>query len=185
MAGHFDDFGGDYESDDYSGEGRGSDIFCGSGHLDPAACDPATYAALQESVGFAQSTNWDSLRTPHLFMGILNSPDVGVAIWAARLNADLGKLLAQFRDLFFQDGGPAPVMLMHREFLSDNALRVLRDASARAADLGRSAFTQMDLLVTLFTMPCSIVADCFERIGVPADRLTQLALDAEQATLDV
>ena len=184
MAGHFDDFGGDYDSGD-AADDRGGEIFCGSGHLDPAVCDPGTYAALQGSVGFAVATNWDSLRTPHLFMGVLAAPDVGVAVWAARLNADLGKLLAQFRDLFYQDGGPAQAMLLHREFLSDNALRVLRDAAARAADLGRGRFTQMDLLVTLFTMPCSIVADCFERIGVPADRLTQLALDAEQATLDV
>ena len=165
--------------------GDGLDIFSESGHLAPDACDRATFAALKESLVFARATNWDSLRTPHLFMGVLNTADSGVADWAARLNADLGKLLTQFRDLFFQDGEPVPALLLHREFLSDNVLRVLRDASSRAGDLGRDSFNQMDLLVTMFTMPNSIVADCFERIGVPAERLTQLALAAEQAALDV
>jgi hypothetical protein len=38
----------------------------------------------------------------------------------------------------------------------------------------------MDLLITLFTAPNSIVAECFERIGVTAARLTELAVLAER-----
>ena len=34
----------------------------------------------------------------------------------------------------------------------------------------------MDLLITLFTTPNSIVAECFERIGVTAAKLTELAV---------
>ena len=161
------------------------DIFQASGHLRLDVCDEATASALHESLTFARLTNWDSLRTPHLFMGLLHVADPGVFNWANRLNADLGKLLNQFRDLFHQDSDPVPPLLLHREFLSDNVIRVLRDASSRAADQGRDVFTPMDLLITVFTVPNSIVAECFERIGVTAERLTHLAVLAEQESSDV
>ena len=163
----------------------GDDIFQASGHVRVDVCDGATMSALRESLTFARLTNWDSLRTPHLFMGLLHVADPGVYNWANRLNADLGKLLNQFRDLFYQDSEPVPRLLMHREFLSDNVIRVLRDSSARAADQGRDSFTAMDLLITLFTVPNSIVAECFERIGVTAERLTHLAVLAEQESSGV
>src|SRR4051794_28232952 len=156
------------------------DIFQPSGRLRPDVTDPACGLALRESLAHARATNWDSVRTPHLFMGLLAAPDPGVFNWANRLGADLGKLLDQFRDLFYQDAAPVPPMLLNREFLSDNVIRVLRDSSARARDYGRAQFTQMDLLITLFTVPNSIVAECFERIGVTTARLTQLAVLAEQ-----
>jgi hypothetical protein len=38
----------------------------------------------------------------------------------------------------------------------------------------------MDLLITLFTVPNSIVAECFERVGVTAAKLTELAVLAER-----
>ena len=69
---------------------------------------------------------------------------------------------------------------MNREFLSDNVIRLLRDAHGRATDYGRGHVTPMDLLITLFTTPNSIVAECFERIGVTAAQLTELAVLAER-----
>jgi hypothetical protein len=39
--------------------------------------------------------------------------------------------------------------------------------------------TPMDLLISLLTTPNSIVAECFERIGVTAAKLTELAVIAE------
>ena len=41
--------------------------------------------------------------------------------------------------------------------------------------------TSMDLLISLLTAPNSIVAECFERIGVTAAKLTELAVMAEQS----
>ena len=38
----------------------------------------------------------------------------------------------------------------------------------------------MDLLISLLTASNSIVAECFERIGVTAAKLTELAVMAEQ-----
>lgn len=161
------------------------DIFQPSGRVRGDIADDASARSLRESLAHARATNWDSVRTPHLFMGLLAAPDPGVFNWANRLGADLGKLLDQFHDLFYQDAEPVPPLLLNREFLSDNVIRVLRDAYLRAKDFGRSHFTQMDLLITLFSSPNSIVAECFERIGVPATKLTELAVRAEQESTEV
>lgn len=157
------------------------DIFLPSGRLRPDLLDEATARVLREALSYTRSTNWDSVRTPHLFMGLLAAPDEGVFKWAARLGADLPVLLEQFRDLFYQQNAePVPPLLLNREFLSDNVIRLLRDAHGRAINSGRSHVTPMDLLITLFTTPNSIVAECFERIGVTAARLTELAVLAER-----
>src|SRR5262245_27497368 len=47
------------------------DIFLPSGQLRPDAVDDATAQALDEALCFTRATNWDSVRTPHLFMGML------------------------------------------------------------------------------------------------------------------
>jgi len=157
------------------------DIFLPSGRLCPDILDEVTARVLRESLAHTRATNWDSVRTPHLFMGLLSAPDEGVGKWASRLGADMAGLLDQFRDLFQQDNAePVPPLLLNREFLSDNVIRLLRDAHGRAADSDRGTITPMDLLITLFTTPNSIVAECFERIGVTAARLTELAVLAER-----
>lgn len=157
------------------------DIFLPSGRLRPDILDDASTRVLRESLAYTRSTNWDSVRTPHLFMGLLAAPDTGVFKWAGKLGADMIGLLEQFKDLFHQDlEEPLPPLLLNREFLSDNVIRLLRDAHARALDYDRSQLTPMDLLITLFTTPNSIVAECFERIGVTAAKLTELAVLAEQ-----
>jgi ATP-dependent Clp protease ATP-binding subunit ClpA len=159
------------------------DIFLPSGRLSPDILDEATATVLRESLAHTRATNWDSVRTPHLFMGLLAAPDTGVFNWAGRLGADLPGLLDQFRDLFHQENAePVPPLLLNREFLSDNVIRLLRDAHGRAADSGRDRVSPMDLLITLFTTPNSIVAECFERIGVTAAKLTELAVLAERET---
>jgi ATP-dependent Clp protease ATP-binding subunit ClpA len=157
------------------------DIFLPSGRLRPDILDEATTRVLREALAHTRATNWDSVRTPHLFMGLLAAPDSGVFKWASKLGADLPGLLDQFRDLFHQGHAePVPPLLLNREFLSDNVIRLLRDAQMRAADCGRTSLTPMDLLITLFTTPNSIVAECFERIGVTAAKLTELAVLAER-----
>jgi hypothetical protein len=160
------------------------DIFLPSGRLRTDILDDATARVLRESLGHTRSTNWDSVRTPHLFMGLLSAPDTGIFNWATKLKADLPGLLDQFRELFNQpEAEPVPPLLLNREFLSDNVIRLLRDAHLRAGDYGRLAISPMDLLITIFTTPNSIVAECFERIGVTAAKLTELAVLAERDTL--
>ncbi len=162
-------------------DGPVDDIFHPGGRL---RCDllaePAA-TALKESLRLARETRWDSVRSPHVFMGLLAAPDPSVRNWGERLGADLPKLLGQFQELFHQeDGDPEALLVLNREFLSDNVIRLLREAFNRAADHNRKCITPMDLLISLLTAPNSIVAECFERIGVTAAKLTELAVMAEQ-----
>jgi hypothetical protein len=113
-------------------------------------------------------------------MGLLAVPDASVRNWGERLQADLSKLLGQFQELFHQEQGEEEALLvLNREFLSDNVIRLLRDSYSRAVDHQRCKITPMDLLISLLTASNSIVADCFERIGVTAAKLTELAVMAE------
>jgi len=156
------------------------ELFLPNGRINPAATDDTVGQALRDSLIHARSTHWDSVRTPHLFMGLLGVADGAVYLWAKRVGADTNRLLDQFRELFTQDAAPVPPLVMNREFLSDNVIKTLRDAQGRAQDHGRGYMTAMDLLITMFSTPNSIVAECFERIGLTAEHLTELAVGVEQ-----
>jgi len=156
------------------------DIFRPDGQLRLELLTEPALAAIRESLGQARETHWDSVRSPHVFMGLLAVPDAGVRNWGERLGADLSNILGQFQELFRQEKGESEaVLVLHREFLSDKVIRLLREAYGRATDHGRSSMTPMDLLISLLTAPNSIVAECFERIGVTAAKLTELAVIAE------
>jgi ATP-dependent Clp protease ATP-binding subunit ClpA len=156
------------------------DIFKADGQLRLELLTEPALAAIRESLRQARETRWDSVRSPHVFMGLLAVPDAGVRNWGDRLGADLSNILGQFQELFRQEQGESEaVLVLHREFLSDKVIRLLREAYGRATDHGRSTMTPMDLLISLLTTPNSIVAECFERIGVTAAKLTELAVIAE------
>jgi ATP-dependent Clp protease ATP-binding subunit ClpA len=162
-------------------EGSVDDVFLPGGRLRLEMLSEPAAQVLYESMRLARETRWDSVRSPHVFMGLLAVPDPGVKNWGDRLGADLSKLLGSFQELFQQDEGVSESLLvLNREFLSDNVIRLLREAHNRAADHSRKQITVMDLLITLLTAPNSIVAECFERIGVTAAKLTELAVIAEQ-----
>ena len=157
------------------------DIFSPNGHLRIDLMDESAAAAIRESVRLARETRWDSLRSPHIFMGLLALPDPSIRNWGERLGADLRELLCNFQELFHQTTAEAePFLALSREFFSDNAIRLLRDSYQRAVDHQRDKFTSMDLLITLLTTPNSVIAECFERNGVTAAKLTELAVIAEQ-----
>ena len=161
-------------------DGSLDDIFLPGGRLRLELLTQPAIEALREAVRLARETRWDSVRSPHVFMGLLAVPDPSVTNWGQRLQADLSKLLGQFQELFHQEEGEEEAYLtLNREFLSDNVIRLLRDAHTRATDHGRCKITPMDLLISLLTASNSIVAECFERIGVTAAKLTELAVIAE------
>jgi ATP-dependent Clp protease ATP-binding subunit ClpA len=155
------------------------DIFWPGGRLRLDVLDDSAAQALAESMRLARETHWDSLRSPHVFMGLLSVPDSSVRNWGQRLGADLPKLLSQFQELFNQEG-KAELLRLHREFLSDTVIRLLRKAFQRAEENGRTQITPMDLLISLFDVPRSIVAECFESIGVTAAQLKHCAVMAER-----
>jgi ATP-dependent Clp protease ATP-binding subunit ClpA len=162
-------------------ESPADDVFQPGGRLRlDLLSDPAA-RAMREALRLARETRWDSIRSPHIFMGLLAEPDAGVKKWVDQLRTEPTALLVQFQELFHQDEGEKEaVLVLNREFLSDNVLRILRDAYQRASDHQRGTVTPMDLLISLLTASNSIVAECFERIGVTAAKLTEFAVLAEQ-----
>jgi ATP-dependent Clp protease ATP-binding subunit ClpA len=158
-----------------------NDIFWPGGPIRLDLLTQSAATALKEALRLAHETRWDCLRSPHVFMGLLAVPDPCVNNWGRRLRADLPRLLEQFQELFYQeDGDPDPFLRLHREFLSDNVIRLLREAYQRTRNNGRPCTTPMDLLISLLTADNSIVAECFERIGIPATTLARLAVMAER-----
>jgi ATP-dependent Clp protease ATP-binding subunit ClpA len=158
-----------------------ADVFLPGGGIRLDLMTEEAAEALQEAIRLARETRWDSMRSPHIFMGLLAHPDAGMRRWGKHLNADLGNLLREFQELFHQEEGEDEATLaLNREFLSDNVLRLLRDAYQRARERNRTRITPMDLLITLLTASNSIVAECFERIGYTAAKLTEMAVLAEQ-----
>ncbi|NBO91903.1 MAG: hypothetical protein EBV06_06275 [Planctomycetia bacterium] len=158
------------------------EIFMPGGRLCPERITPPAMVALSESIRLARETRWESVRSPHVFMGLLSQPDASVRLWGERLQTDLPWLLRQFQNLFHQeDCEEEPVLSLNREFLSDNVIRLLREAMHRAMENGRTKITPMDLLISMLTSSRSIVAECFERLGITAAKLTEQAVIAEYA----
>ena len=71
------------------------EIFLPDGHLHGERFADTTLTALQNSVRFAGETQWDSVRSPHLFMGLLSVPDPGVRNWGDRLASTVWLLRAR------------------------------------------------------------------------------------------
>jgi ATP-dependent Clp protease ATP-binding subunit ClpA len=164
-------------------EGSVDDIFLPGGRLRLDCFNDEALRALREGLRLARETRWDSIRSPHVFMGLLAVPDASVCNWGERLQADLSTLLGQFQELFYQEQGEEEaVLILNREFLSDNVITLLRDAYQRALDHQRSKATPMDLLISLLAAPYSIVAECFARIGVKTVKLIDLAVMAEHSS---
>ncbi len=157
------------------------DIFLPGGRLRLELLTDAAAQAVAEAMRLARETHWDSLRSPHIFMGLLAVPDAGIRDWANRLGVELPQLLTQFQEYFHQQDARPEVLKLHREFFSDNVIRLLRDAQVRSRKNGRRKISSMDVLISLLSAPRSIVAECFERTGMTAERLTQMAVMAEQS----
>src|SRR5262245_26335884 len=96
------------------------DIFRPGGQLQQDTFSEPAIRVLRESLRLARETRWDSVRSPHIFMGLLAVPDSGVRSWGDRLRADLANLLDQFQELFHQDQGvDDSLLILNREFMSD------------------------------------------------------------------
>jgi ATP-dependent Clp protease ATP-binding subunit ClpA len=159
------------------------DIFLPGGRLRSDLLTPSSLEALTEAIRLAQETRWDMVRSPHVFMGLLARPDRSVCLWGQRLQADIPQLLNQFQELFHQeDGDIEAFLLLNREFLSDNVIRLIREARCRACEHSRKQITPMDMLISLLTASKSIVGELFEKVGVTAAKLTEQAVIAEHTS---
>jgi ATP-dependent Clp protease ATP-binding subunit ClpA len=157
------------------------DLFHGDGRLRLELFTPRAAKCLRAALDAARQTHWESIRSPHLFMGLLAEPDPPLCAWAERVRINPRRLAAQFTELFREPTGPAaPPLALHREFFSDNLLTLLRKAFERCRQHDRRQITTLDLLTSVLTAPHSIVAECLKNQGYSARRLADVAAAFEE-----
>lgn len=156
------------------------DVFAANGWLRSDLLDVQSNKALQRAVCWASDTRWDSIRTPHLFMGLLSTADKRVSQWCRMIDTDADSLLLQFAALFTRPvETPVAIVRLHREFLSENSIAVLREARGRTQKGKRLLIRASDLLVAIFSCTGGIVADCFADVGYAPERLAAMAVATE------
>src|SRR5204863_75921 len=90
------------------------DIFLPGGRLRHDLFTETALTALQESLRLTRETRWDTVRSPHVFMGLLAVPDPSVCNWGERLQAALPRRLSQYQELFPQEACMTLPKLRHR-----------------------------------------------------------------------
>jgi len=157
-----------------------TDIFAPNGYLKPEGIEPVALKSIERAVCWAADTRWESVRTPHLFMGVLSVGDRHVIEWCRMIGSDPDSLLLQFASLFTRSKDQQPPLVrMNREFISENAIRCLRLAFERARRVNRPV-RLIDLLVSIFSPAGGIVGGCFAEVGYPPERLAAMAVAAEE-----
>jgi ATP-dependent Clp protease ATP-binding subunit ClpA len=159
--------------------GLPADVFLPNGSVDRHLFTRAAVEALDEATVAARATRWESIRSPHLFMGLLAAPDRTVVAWSLHLHVHPRRLLGQYRALFRRPGGRRPLVLLHREFLSQSAIGALRAARERCDELDRQRITHADLLWAILARDGCVTA-CFAEGGVPAPMLRVVLAEAER-----
>ena len=158
-----------------------TDLFAPSGWLNADALESDGYKALQRAASWAADTRWETIRTPHIFMGLLSIGDRRIKAWCRMIGADPDSLLLQFAKLFSRPkSNPPPFGRFHREFVSENAMRSLRTAVARAGRCGRTRIAVADLLVAIFAPRHGIVPVCFADVGLEPEHLAAIAVAADE-----
>jgi len=70
------------------------EVFLPGGQLCKECISEPAMLVLREALKSARDTRWDSVRSPHIFMGLLAVPDPGVRVWGDRIGADLNRFFS-------------------------------------------------------------------------------------------
>jgi len=126
--------------------GFGMVLFHEDGKLNRDLFEPHCYESLKISGKLAMKMNWDSIRTPHLFLGILNreGSDLQKCIRAMNLDYDLQDIFLQ---AFWQTRlkkSKLPALL--NDTISGNLKNVIRRGYSLAHFANREIISECDLL---------------------------------------
>ncbi len=155
-----------------------NDVFLPGGPLDESRFLPVSWAMLRHACQAAAETKWETLRSPHVFIGLMATPDDSVARWCESLETTPAKMYRQFVRMFTQASKDSPRVRLHREFCSTNTIKLIRAAANHASDLSPPLIRPLDLLGGLLSDD-GCVAACFRESGYSAAVLRVLAREAE------
>ncbi|GBD37292.1 hypothetical protein HRbin36_02423 [bacterium HR36] len=146
--------------------GRAASLFHAEGRLRQECFSLPALRALRAAVDAAIRTCWPSIRSPHLFIGLLEEADEPIAQWLERNQLQASQLRQTFLELFDMSHELTPPQLqLHRSYFSEHLLQILEQAQQRAQQRGDALVTTADLLATVLTSEPSVIAECLRREG--------------------
>lgn len=143
------------------------EVLLPDGRLNSDLFEAGCLAAVLISAEMAQRTYWDEIRSPHLFLGVLARPDGILAVALKGKGHDPQSLT----DVLYQLVGKPPRSvrskpLVHREFVSDNALGVLQRAKGIARSAGRSRIGERDLLQAIIADESNYITQVLRQLKI-------------------
>lgn len=144
-----------------------------NGALNQGLFEADAWSACEEAALMAYRSHWAELRSPHLFLGILNRRGSKLAKHlAAVLTIDANQLATTLLVALARnpDASLRPPKL-NREFLSENALLVLRKAHELAQGRQAPQIKERDLLEAIVTIPSNIITLSLRQSGIDPSKL--------------
>lgn len=146
-----------------------------NGDLNRDAFGPGCLAALEEAALLAYRSYWSDLRSPHLFLGLLTHFGSPLAERLKERKLVDPEQLANLMLAAFSNKSRIEAMQrkprLHREFLSENALKVLRTAANLAHAQGASQISEEDLLSAILRDEHGITTVLLRSVGLDPARL--------------
>ena len=141
-------------------------LFAPDGRLRQEYFTASAVRALRAACDAAMRTGWPTLRTPHLFIGLLEEADEPIARWLSRNQLDAARLRKDFLDWFdMSEQLSAKPIHLQAECFSEHLRQALHFAYERALQRGGSPITPADLLAAVFLCEPSVVCECLRRDG--------------------
>ena len=154
-------------------------LFMPNGFVTPELCTEPTYAALELTLKAAAETRWDTIRTPHIFMGLVARENGLAATLFAKTRHSAKDIYRAFSRAFMQRPGAEGPLQLHREFFSDNVIRLMHRARARAADHDEPRISEKQLMMAILEDVDGIVVYTLGQIGLDPERLREVCEEIE------
>lgn len=154
-----------------------TEIFREDGSLNKDLFDTSCYDSLKISGKIAMKMNWDSIRTPHLFLGILNRKGSGLqrCIGAMNLGYDLQQTFLQ---TFWQTPLATPrVLALNKNTISENLKAVIRQGHSLARFANREKICECDLLEAMLSDSRNIIHQSLRQLGIDISVLVGWKVD--------
>jgi hypothetical protein len=143
-----------------------NDIFNNNGMLKFDLFEGECIECLQNAVKIATKMRWDCIRTPHLFMGILDhkGSQLQKRVYALGLPFDLKQTF--FRQFQQPPSNLLKVLTLQKDLISENLRKIINNAQKHAEFENRTKIIEGDLLEAMLSDKDNIVRIMIERLNM-------------------
>lgn len=147
-------------------------IFHRSGKLRSEVFDTATLLALRTAARITEQTQWQEIRSPHLFLGILCRPNSILAERVLHTEITTPEVLKEILVSFLQQPGETQrTFSIEKASFSDNALSVFRSAAELAAQTDSNRILEDHILQTILDGDSHVISQIIAQLGISKDAL--------------